>query len=208
MNNFEFVREHMKAILILIYLVIYSLVTIFGFIVSFENISISLVINTVLSVLCVIGSALYLMKEKLFSPGFWLITFYSVLVSTGLGVFSAFLEGMILFVPVVLLFQIPVLILVKRYSNPNAIYWFSVEQVKRASKMSDYLAHYPLLELESESHKVKISIAAGGFNSEISRRADSHEEVFSEVLPNIAALLRYVETYTHFRLDDFTKKYA
>lgn len=198
----------MKSMLFIIYLVVFSILTTGGFLLSIDNISVTIVLNTLISVFSVVGAIGYVRKLAIYSPNFWAGFFYLAVASVALSCIFQILEGNIFVVAFVVILQTPLLVALKRYSSTQATYWFNPDQLAKAASLQSILSLNPILELSSDTQSVKVSQTEDSFTSTINRLGANGNEEFTQSFPNLASLIQFVEIHTKFRAEDFAEKYA
>ena len=198
----------MKSILFIIYLVVFSLLIIGGFLLSLSNLSLTTILNTVISLFCVVGAIGYIRKVAIYNPNFWAGLLYLAIASLAISSILQLLQGHYGVVAFVIIVQIPILVALKRYSNNAASYWFTPEIIEKAEQLQSIFSNHSELELKLDNQSVRIIKNNVSFSSTINRQGENGFEEFTEVFSSLPALVYFVEIHTKFRVEDFANKYA
>lgn len=111
----------------------------------------------------------------------------------------------------VLLLQLPMLLMLWRYSDEEQAYWFSPLQHQQGALLQALLARYGELSYQHHSGpvqaKVSLSQTASGYQVAVLRQQGKQTEQFSQGYRSAAAMAAYLEAYVLMQVTDLLAAY-
>jgi len=111
-----------------------------------------------------------------------------------------------------LIFTIPMIYCLYRYSKGTQSYWLNTQENLNGHILSGLMANVSELELEKENGSskaiVKVSMEGDEYVVRITRFNGESEESFKNTFANLGQLALFIEQYTFIKISDFESKYA
>jgi hypothetical protein len=207
----------LKKALLIAYGVIYlalTLLSIFGAL-SLGDISLSILVSTLFSVVYLTGLWGYTFSKKIWTAIVWRRFFYLLVFGAVAMLLAGILAGagqQRIEAVVGLIFTIPMIYCLYRYSKGTQSYWLNTQENLNGHILSGLMANVSELELEKENGSskaiVKVSMEGDEYVVRITRFNGESEESFKNTFANLGQLALFIEQYTFIKISDFESKYA
>ncbi|HXH72679.1 MAG TPA: hypothetical protein VNI58_07705 [Mariprofundaceae bacterium] len=206
--------------MIKVYGVLYVLLSLIGLADTFlaGQFGIGNIIPAFFTILYSIGLWGYILRKAVFSPEVWRIAFYFACFGTvGLVLMSAMgnTSGVIIGYAIAALFMIPLIVVLKRYSNANLICWFSQDALNKGEILAGLFDNRLVISLRKEDennsqreHVVSIEKKIGSYAVKLQKNHDGSQEEYTEVFPHLAAVAQYIERGSMITVEDLAISFS
>lgn len=111
----------------------------------------------------------------------------------------------------VLLLQVPMLLMLWRYSDDEQPYWYTPLQHQQGALLQALLAKYGELSHQQQTGPVqaavRLSKTPSGYQAEVNRRQGKQTEQFTQRQRSATAMAAYLEAYALMQVTDFLATY-
>lgn len=152
----------------------------------------------------------YARQTPCWNPYSWRMVVLVQLV--GLGLLSTVLWPLsVKYTLLLLLVQLPLPLMLWRYSADEQPYWFSPLHHHQGALLTALLDTYQVLRLQQQTGPmnatVEVSNSAAGYQVEVQRQQGAVHEQFSQRFRTSAAMAAYLEAYALIQVTDFLATY-
>lgn len=167
-------------------------------------------VGILVQTICCKGIWHYARQTACWTAYSWRILVFVQLV--GLGLLSTVLWPLSMkYTLLVLLVQLPLPLMLWRYSAEEQPYWFSPLQHHQGALLAALLGTYPELRLQQQTGPVTASVVvsatAAGYQVEVQRHQGALHEQFSQGFRTSVAMAAYLEAYALIQATDFLAAY-